>query len=334
MKASTIRLVLWGILFPIAGFCVYQFVAFVFLGGRVERTKYDTQKQVAERLKPTAKVEDRIKHDASFYECFENVNISGVAPKKDEPVTTRKAESAPAVEINPLEQVLSIKGTRVDADSPDGSAAFVLWKDTQISREDQKKTTIRETQWLPKPYDKKYQVKRIQTDGVKFADDKGKEIFLPLGKMKVSGAVPGRVVPGGNGDKAASAPEAGVPSNYVKPAETRKVSDTEYWISEKDHSELAERGLDIIGRDVHTSTYLDPKTKRPVGLRVTQIRVDSMPSKLGLRENDVVREVNGAAIRSTADIYEYARQHPEEKKITVNVERFGRVISLSYILPH
>ncbi|MFN0206139.1 MAG: PDZ domain-containing protein [Planctomycetota bacterium] len=335
MKASSIRLLLWGILLPVAGFCAWQFVTFVALGGKEARTKVKSVNDIRTGLKSTQKPVEQMKRTIDSYEAFEKVNISGVPPKKDEPEGPASAPVVVGPKINPLDTVLGIRGTRVDPDSPQDSAAFVYWKDQQISKEDQKKTTLREGAWLPKPYEKKYRIQKIQIDRVTFLDDKDEVIELLIPKMKAAGILPGMVASRPAGATGGTDTTKNlVPSNYKKPELTRKITDNEYWLSDKDQAELNERGLEIIGRDVHASTYLNPKTKRPDGLRVTQIRPDSMPQKLGLRENDVVKEVNGVSIKSTADVYEYAKQHPNEKRVIVNVERFGRIISVSYVLPH
>ncbi|HKE01836.1 MAG TPA: PDZ domain-containing protein, partial [Planctomycetota bacterium] len=123
------------------------------------------------------------------------------------------------------------------------------------------------------------------------------------------------------------------PAGYAVPAETKEANPHEWWLSQGDREYLETHGTDLLGREVQTAPYIDPKTRCPEALRVTVVRPGSMASKLGLREGDLVRAVNGTKIRSTSDVYGFAHDHPDVKSVDVTVERFGRPITLTYVLP-
>lgn len=330
MKASTLRILLWLVFLPIAAFCVWQFVDFVFMGGQAQ-LKIPTQKEISNSLKSTPKPVEQIRRQADFYKPIADVNISGVPPKKAEALTeSRPVEKVEAIKINPLKEVLAIRGVRVDGDSPADSLAFVLWKDTQISADDRKKLILREGQMLPKPYHEKFKVKTVRVDSVVFLDViKKEDVILEVPKLKTVGAV------GLGGIAGTASQPAGVPrrANYTIPTESVRKSEMEYWVSPADHKEMQEKGLEMIGRDIQAVTYLDPKTRRPVGLKVSKMRPDSLASKLGIKENDIVREIGGIPMRSTADVYEYAKQNPDVKEVVISIERFGRMIPVTYVLP-
>lgn len=328
MKASTIRLVLWAIMLPIAGFCVWQFVTFVFRGGKEARTNIKNAKQIHEGLRPPTKQIEQIRREKEFYKVIADVNVSGVAPKVEEKATSQPVDNTPKVVRNPLDSVLGLHGVGFDAEAPSTSVAFVYWKDEQIGKEDRKKTILREGSAFPKPYADIYKVKSIRPDSVIFSDEKGAEYSLVLVKSKTG------ITKGSGSSSRPAISIVNTPrADYAPPSETVKKTDSEYWLSPKDHEEISDKGLEMIGRDVHAVTYYDTKTKRPSGLRVARMRPDSLPAKLGLKESDIVREVNGSQIRSTADVYEYAKQNPNVKEVVLSVERFGRVMQITYVLP-
>ncbi|MBI3817549.1 MAG: PDZ domain-containing protein [Planctomycetes bacterium] len=330
MKASTLRIGLWACLLPVAAFCVYQFADFVFRGGKDRRTHVDNAKTILERLRPPVKQTETIRHPDSFYKCILDVNLSGVMPKPPDKPDSRPAVVDNPIMYNPLDKILGLHVIAYDPEAPVTSLAFVFWKDEQISSTDRKITILREGMWLPKPYNEKFRVKNIRFDGVVFEDEKKAEHVLLLQKTVYSIPIKG----GAKGNETTSRPVVNTGrEGYAPPSETIKKSESEYWLSPKDTQEFGDKGLEMVGRDIHAVTYYDSKTKRPVGLRVARIRPDSLAGKFGLKENDIVKDVNGAQIRTTADIYEYSKQNPDVREIVISVERFGRTIQMTYVLP-
>ena len=183
--------------------------------------------------------------------------------------------------------------TRIDVKEPAKSVAIVYWKDPQISPADAKKyVALAAGTWFPKPYERTYRVKRIEERRAIFEkvekDDQENftEVVLNLTELRSVTATsrparsPGAMT--GHGTESRPMSTAPIP-------ETREINPHEYILSEKDRDLAKDKGLEMIGRDVHTAPYLDPKTQRPEGLIVKSIRQNSLPSKLGLKENDVVR---------------------------------------------
>jgi hypothetical protein len=335
MKASTIRLLVWTGTALAAGFCVWQFVDFVALGGRKTRTAFPNTDDIRKTLRTTDAPPTQLRKQKEAYEVIRQVNLSGVKPKPPAPVETRPAEEDTKVKINPLTSVVGLKGVWIDNGDPSKSVAIVFWIDPQISPEDRKKNlALMVGTWLPKPYEKTFRLKRVEARKAFFEHAKEDGSFTELPPLTLGEARPPLTA---SRPFRMDAPTASRPIEpaveYAPPAETLKISESEYLLSEKDRDEAKNRGLDMIGRDVHTAPYLDPKTKKPEGIIVKSIRQSSLAAKLGIKENDIVRGVNNSPIRTNSDIYAFAKANPEVKEVAVSIERFGRTIQIVYRLP-
>lgn len=329
MKASTIRLGTWIAAALVAGVGGWQL--WLFLKERDKRLFAADVGTISQQLRAPKKQDQALRKPVEFYDPIRRVNVRGVEPPK--PVPASMAASGPVIKFNPLESVVELKGTLLSSPDSKLSGAFVTWKDSQISEKDKKsRVLIYEGDAFPPPYHNKYKVSRIDARAMFVVDEMGKELE-PL-KLKeltltMTSSRPGAGESRPGGDLAAESR----PADYAPPTETTKKSETEYWVSADDAKKIADEGLDLIGREVHTAPYLDPKTKRPAGLRITLIRPNSVASKFGLKEGDVVRELNGTAIKSTSDIYTFSQENPTVKNLALSFERYGRTVTLNYVLP-
>jgi general secretion pathway protein C len=95
-------------------------------------------------------------------------------------------------------------------------------------------------------------------------------------------------------------------------------------------SDLQESLTDI--NKLLTQVRIRPHFKdgQPDGLAVTRIKPGSIFSRLGLRNGDVVREVNGKPIRSPDDIFSLYEDFKSGSEVSVEISRRGRQRSLSY----
>lgn len=332
MKASTIKALLWGATVLVAIPCIWQLVDFAFLGGRVKRTTIPNTEDIRKSVKKPDAAPKPLRPPKEEYEVIKQVNVSGVRPKAPVEVATRPTEVERPPDINPLDTVVGLRGVWIDGGDPTQSVAIVFWKDPQISSEDKKKIlALKVGTWLPKPYDKTYRLKRVEPRKAIFeVAEEGGFRELPAIALGETRALIPTVAASRPGHRTESGPAA---ERYAPPAETLKIAEYEYLLSEKDTRVVQEKGLEMIGRDVHTAPYLDPKTKKPEGIIVKSVRQDSLPAKLGLRDNDIVRGVNNTAIRSNADIYSFAKANPDVKEVSIAIERFGRTIHVVYRLP-
>lgn len=71
-------------------------------------------------------------------------------------------------------------------------------------------------------------------------------------------------------------------------------------------------------------------TGRPSGFSVSEIQPGSLMEKLGLRNNDVVKRVNGQAINKPEDVFQAYSQLQRDSNIELEIERDGRSEILRY----
>lgn len=69
---------------------------------------------------------------------------------------------------------------------------------------------------------------------------------------------------------------------------------------------------------------------RPSGFSVAEIQPGSLMEKLGLRNNDVVKKVNGQAINRPEDVFQAYSQLQRDSNIELEIERDGRSEVLRY----
>jgi general secretion pathway protein C len=81
---------------------------------------------------------------------------------------------------------------------------------------------------------------------------------------------------------------------------------------------------------VHVQPFL--KDNQPHGFRVSSVQPNGVFYQLGIRNNDVVVKLNGVAVRQPDDIMGLYRQIQELDTVTVEVERRGRPMTLTYSL--
>lgn len=81
---------------------------------------------------------------------------------------------------------------------------------------------------------------------------------------------------------------------------------------------------------VRVQPYL--KNNEPHGFQLSSIRPNGLFYQLGIRNNDVIVKLNGVAVRQPEDIMGLYRQIQELDTVTVEVERRGRPMTLTYSL--
>jgi PDZ domain-containing protein len=327
MKASTMRAVTWTATAIVGAAGLSQGV--LFWVHSKERLYAAQPGEIRQGLRETSKGQVVVRRKVDDYYAIKDVNVSGVAPAPE--VAESQPASSPATVFNPLDKILSLRGTQVHETDPALSAAWVSWIDPQIADSvRQRRNVLREGDAFPEPYRSKWELRKIEVKRALFFNkDEAKEYVQKVPEFE---SAPTTSRPAG-GSGVASAESSSRPAGYGVPAETKKVSETELWLSQRDYEDLERNGLEMMGREVQTAAYLDPKTRRPAGLRVTVIRPNSVASRFGLKEGDIVKELNGSAIRSTSDVYAYAQEHPGVKSVQLSIERYGRPITITYVLP-
>lgn len=69
---------------------------------------------------------------------------------------------------------------------------------------------------------------------------------------------------------------------------------------------------------------------RPSGFSVSEIRPGTLMEKLGLRNNDVIRKVNGLVINKPEEVFRVYSQIQRDSNVEVEIERSGRTEVLRY----
>ncbi|MBI5787390.1 MAG: PDZ domain-containing protein [Candidatus Schekmanbacteria bacterium] len=108
----------------------------------------------------------------------------------------------------------------------------------------------------------------------------------------------------------------------------KQVSGTE-WIVNPNRLIKNTEGLIDLLKQVNLSLY---STQKAEGFLVGEIRSDGMAKELGLDSGDVINTVDGETIESLAQAYEAYQKMRGKQTISVNLNRRGRNINLSYHL--
>jgi general secretion pathway protein C len=110
-------------------------------------------------------------------------------------------------------------------------------------------------------------------------------------------------------------------------AEVQKLSANRYLVNREDVS----AAVGDINRFM-TQARLKPHFEmgRPVGYSVSEIVPGSLMEKLGLRNNDVIKKVNGMSVNRPEEVMQAYAQLQRDSNIEVEVERGGRSEVLRY----
>lgn len=156
-------------------------------------------------------------------------------------------------------------------------------------------------------------VVEVARDGVTIEAD-GRRLRLPL-ETRPAEATPADVAP------APAAPPA--------PRDVRQVSDDGF---------LVDRAL-LLGQVGSMSSLLtqlravpEVENGQPIGFRVFAIDDDSIFRRLGLREGDVVRRVNGSTLHDPTALLSFLQGMGDESRIALDLVRAGAPTTLVYDL--
>lgn len=102
------------------------------------------------------------------------------------------------------------------------------------------------------------------------------------------------------------------------------------WLINRDEVEKARSDLNSLLK----SARMEPKIKNgsTEGFVVKMIRPKSLLDRLGLKRNDLVREVNGVPLNSPEKALQIFQQLREAKRIVIGLERRNKPISLEYTI--
>jgi len=185
---------------------------------------------------------------------------------------------------------------------------------------------------LPEPF-QAIRVKAIFEDKVTFLLEDGQEETLPV-ELPPNTLDTASILKEVGGAGAASRPagaEWNVPAGW--PEKTTEIDPNRWKIGVADLETFAEKQAEIVGTDIQVVPRYGRGERSPSGLRVTSIKPGSPLEGKGLEARDVVLSVNGVAVRSKEQVFDWALSHPELRSFTLEIERRGRRLTLQYYLP-
>lgn len=120
-------------------------------------------------------------------------------------------------------------------------------------------------------------------------------------------------------------------SRFV-PEQTEQVEPGIYAIGSEDAATLEGMSQEEILASVPVRVYRDPLSNEVRGLRIRQVPAGSVFSRLGIKVDDIVLEVNGQPAVDRDQLFESMRQLDTDI-LQVKIERLGGVRNLTFRLP-
>ena len=112
------------------------------------------------------------------------------------------------------------------------------------------------------------------------------------------------------------------------PNETVEVAAGQYAICEDEYKQITEKSETVLN-SVSLTTFTNPETGAK-SIKVGSVKQDSLAYKRGVRQGDVLISINGIPVSSKAGAINYFKQHPNEGKYTVEIDRMGRRVYKTY----
>lgn len=119
---------------------------------------------------------------------------------------------------------------------------------------------------------------------------------------------------------------------YVAPEETMQVDPETYAIGTNDVRELEKMSQEEILSSVPVRVARDPLSNKVRGLRIRSVPENSVFSRMGIKADDIVLEVNGQPAVDRDQLFRSMRELDADK-VVVKVERLGGVRTLTFRLP-
>ena len=120
---------------------------------------------------------------------------------------------------------------------------------------------------------------------------------------------------------------------YVAPDKTVMAEPGLYHVGESDFDAISRMPEDEILAAVQTRPRRDPATGEITGLYLTRLKEDSVFTRQGFKEDDVLLDVNGFPVTDRAELLDYLRKQEGVTSFEVRFERAGGVRSHTYRLP-
>lgn len=338
MNVARLKFLFWVVSLAVAGALGYYVYTFIQERDVLSRpVSKEEQSAVLSAVRPPEPPKEDVVAYESIRAVFHGMNWTGVE-KVDEkgPEGPVKPPEPPKTPVSDLLVVLLIQ---FDTDAPDSSLAVVEYKDGKLKaaakgREDY---VLRPGETLAKPYDH-VKVAAIEIEAVRFVftndEEREPELVTPLPPPKGAGIVAvgpeGAVLPPATGSNIRR------PENYpqFRPLETQQIRSNEFQIGVDTARRVEEDYSRILSQDVGYKPYRNPRTREIEGLQITYVRPGSVVSDHGIGEGEILKSINGYAVKSTSDAINYVKQAASETDTWIAVFlKQGREITRTYKSP-
>lgn len=255
-------------------------------------------------IQPPPPIEHGPRRPASYYATIQQRDIfNSVKPEPDRPAEPPK----------PTELKLKLWGIAIH----DGRPSYCIIEDLTTRKQE-----------LFRVHDKvtgNVTVKSVEWDRV-ILDRDGRDEVLELASV-LTGAPSGRPAPGAAGGAAAGAAGGGTATAGGGNQHIRQVSDTQYNI---DRSEV-DSALDNMSQlftQIRAVPHFEGGTS--TGFRLFAIRQNSLFDNIGLRNGDIIQNINGTQINDPARALALIQELRNAPQLNVQILRNKETVNLQY----
>ena len=342
MKTNRSLALLWGVAALAGAWILFGFVDFL-----AKKKEYLTpldpgEVRTALREKAGRSELRAARRDFAAYQNLHKLNVTGKA--ETAPATDIGPPLAPTPPVTPVADLVRVAcvffdeqdatGRRAyDPENFNGQRCFVEYKDPTLAKEAEPSLTVGDH--LIQPH-QDVEVKEIFEDRVVFSRPGAEDEAVPVQKTEIGEEVLSAVrSEGEEGPASRAAPRtvSRAPSPPGWPEVTTEVQTTRWKVSQRDADEIGGRATELAGTEIALVPAYRKGEGRPYGIRVPSIKPGSILEGKGIEAGDVVKAINGTTVSSKEQVFEYARSHPELRSFTLEIERKGRPLTLSYSLP-
>ncbi len=126
---------------------------------------------------------------------------------------------------------------------------------------------------------------------------------------------------------------AGLVNSTFVAANTRMTGSNHWELGTDDFAEISSMNEDELLAGFQVRPQRDSKTGKVRGLQINRIKEDSVLSRQGLKEKDIILDIDGFPATDRSSLIQYLRKNPERDSVTVRLERAGAVRSYTYKVP-
>ncbi|HKB14917.1 MAG TPA: PDZ domain-containing protein [Planctomycetota bacterium] len=345
MRSNRVLHLLWVVAVLVGGWTLYRFVDFVrqknrYLAPLSEREVRDPLKEKGSASKA------RVAKNWPDYRNLFELDVIGRPPPAP-PSEDIGPPIPPEPPVRPVSDLLRVLSVMFDAGDPAGTREFdlaeftghfcyVQYKDPQLEKSAEPLLSVGDR--LPDPHGA-ILVKAIHPDRVVFQRIGGEDEEVPVREAEIAPELLQAVVGAGAGPAAslpASAPSSrpAIRASRDWPTTTVEERPNKFKVSASDVEEVTERANEIVGTgEITVTPHYRKGESSASGLRIGSIKPGSILDGKGLKPGDVIKAINGTPIRSREQAIEYAQSHPDLRTFTLEIERLGRPLTLTYSLP-